>query len=74
MLKDLFKYKVAFKVPVVMLFFSVLGVYFDFIKIDLWSAKEFIGGGYQFQINFSYLLEMVANEITNIFNQLKGEF
>lgn len=74
MLKDLFKYKVAFKVPVAMLIFSIVGVYFGYIKIDLWLNSNELGGGYQFQISFKYLIDLITQQLNNILNQIKGAF
>ncbi len=66
----IFKYKIAFRVPVVMLVISIFFIYIGVIKVDLWMARDYIGGGYQFQINFNYLLEIITKNINNLINRI----
>jgi len=73
MLKDIFKYKIAFKVPVVMLFFSIIGVYYNFIHIDLWFNEK-LEAGYQLEISFKYLANLITEQFYKIINTIKGEF
>ncbi len=68
-MKDIFKYKIAFRVPVALIVFSLLGVYFGYIKIDLWLNNSHIGGGYSFQINLDYLINLITQQFTNIINK-----
>lgn len=73
MLSDLFQYKIAFKVPVIMLIFSIVGVWFNFIHIDLWLNDK-LEAGYQFEISFQELLNIIKYYFNQLINYIKGEF
>ena len=73
MLRDLFKYKIAFKVPIIMIVFSIIGVFYNFIHIDLWFNDK-LEAGYQFEISFQYLLDLLTEQYHKAIHYIKGEF